>query len=175
MEEYFTTFSCQFSNNAYLSKRYFWKTPFILLAHFGIACCQSRTMWLLSDFLCFFIYQIETKDKTEPENRHKLGDGTSMLQWQLWTTVILHRGSCQSHCVQITQCNCKCFSKWTTWMVILYHNMTKPLNTVCDWRLDYIDPYWCKVWYVITPLSLNTKNSYVIWAHWRHVQFMVYC
>ena len=51
-------------------KEMIWKTPFILLTYFGITfSCQNWTIFLLFDFLCFFISQIETRDKTQPEVR----------------------------------------------------------------------------------------------------------
>lgn len=63
-EESSRAFSCQLSNNAYLSEICFWKTPFILLAHFGITfSCQRWTIWLLSESLYFIMSQIETWDK----------------------------------------------------------------------------------------------------------------
>lgn len=63
------------------------ENTFILLAHFGIACCQSWTIWLLSDFLCFFISLIETGDKTQPEDRQtRVWCKYSVLEWQLWST-----------------------------------------------------------------------------------------
>ncbi len=59
------------------------KHLFILLAHSGIAfSCQSWTIYLLSVFLCFFISQIETGDKTQPEDRHRLRYGACMLECQ---------------------------------------------------------------------------------------------
>lgn len=50
-EEYSAASSCQFSNNAHLSVRWSWKTPFILLAHLMITLgCQNYTIKLLFEF-----------------------------------------------------------------------------------------------------------------------------
>lgn len=50
-EKYSAASSCQFSNNAHLSERCSWKTPFILLAHFMMTLgCQNYTIKLLFEF-----------------------------------------------------------------------------------------------------------------------------